>query len=213
MTTRNRHSAHALVLLAAALVAVPALRADDAGGEEKLRSSLRDTMLQLRQAQSDLSSAQAAQATQADEEKQLKDQLALMTKHSAEDRAASDKVSAAAKAKEAEEAGEIKRLNGLLTEWKAAGEKMNQAIKDESAAKVKAQGDSAMLERRVEDLKAKNAELYRVGLEILGRYKKFTLGEQFEAREPFIGRTRVYLENLMQDYEDQLQAQKAKPQS
>ena len=201
-----------LSLVMLSTMAVPYLRADDAkSGEDRLRQSLRDTMLQLRQAQTDLANLQATQAAQADDEKALKDQVALLTKHSAEDRSAAEKTIEALKTKQASEAAEITRLNGVLAEWKAAGEKLNAAIRASETEKAKAVADATMLDRKVEDLKAKNAELYRLGKEILKRYQNFTLGDQFQAREPFIGTTRVYLENLIQDTDDQLQAQKAKP--
>jgi hypothetical protein len=47
--------------------------------------------------------------------------------------------------------------------------------------------------------------------EILTRYEKFSLGEALAAREPFIGLTRVKLENLTQDYSDKISKQQAKP--
>jgi chromosome segregation ATPase len=193
-------------------LAAGALGADNAdSGEARLRQTLRDTMVQLRQSQTDLSSLQAAQAAQADEEKTLKDQLALMSKHSVEDRAESGNAIEALKAKLAGQTGQIARLEEALAQWKAAAEKMNQVARAVDAQRAKASARAAFLERRAEDLKGKNEELFRLGNEILTRYEKFSLGEQFLAREPFIGRARVELENQIQDYGDQLQAQKATP--
>lgn len=188
------------------------LRAEDVGTDEvRLRQTLRDTMLQLRQAQSDLANLQATQAAQADEEKTLKDQVALMTKHSADDKAESARSAETLKAKVAEQASLIAHLEDQLGQWKVAAERMNQSAKTLEAQRAKALAVASQLERRTEDLKSKNQELYRLGSEILDRYEKFSLGEQFLAREPFIGRTRVDLENQIQDYDDQLLAQKSTP--
>jgi len=193
-------------------LAVAALGADNAdSGEARLRQTLRDTMAQLSQSQADLASLQAAQAAQAEEQKTLKDQLALMTKHNAEDRAESGRAAYALKAKVASQASEIARLEATLAQWRAAAEKMNQAIRAAEARQAKSAANAALLARQVEDLKGKNEELFRLGNEILTRYEKFSLGEQFLAREPFIGRARVDLENQIQDYGDQLQAQKVTP--
>jgi hypothetical protein len=53
--------------------------------------------------------------------------------------------------------------------------------------------------------------MFKVGSEILTRFEKFGLGTAITAREPFIGLTRVKLQNLMQDYADKLADQKIKP--
>jgi chromosome segregation ATPase len=205
----------ALIALAAVLagpLGSAALRAaEDAGDDARLRQSLRDTMLQLRQAQSDLAALQATQAAQADESKAAKDQLALMAKHLADDQAEAAKNAEAAKAKLAKQAAEIAHLQESLGQWRAAAEKLNQSGVALEAQRVKAMNLAAALERQVEDLKGRNAELYRLGSAILDRYEKFSLGEQFLAREPFIGRTRVDLENQIEDYSDQLTAQKVVP--
>jgi septal ring factor EnvC (AmiA/AmiB activator) len=196
-----------------ALLSVAAICSADSSDtdEGRLRDVLRSTMLQLRDAQTDLANLQAGQAAQADEKKTLEDQLALLTKHGAEDRAAANKTADGLKATLAEQATEIARLRDVMAQWKAAAEKAAAAAAAAEARNDKQAADAVALERRVEDLEAKNAELARIGDEILTRYEKFALGEQFLAREPFIGRTRVAIENLVQDYDDKLLAQRADP--
>ena len=46
--------------------------------------------------------------------------------------------------------------------------------------------------------------MFRTANEILTRYERFGLGEALAAKEPFVGVTRVKLENLIQEYEDKL---------
>jgi len=209
----NRKLALLLVAAVVLLSVTGPIRAEgsDAAGDSRLRQSLRDTMMQLRQAQSDLAAAQAAQAAQADDVKALRDQVALLTKHSAEDKTDAVKVTEALRAKLADRDAEIARLERSLEEWKAASEKLNQTAKATRDRLAKEFGNAVVLEKQVEDLKAKNVELYRIGSEILDRYEKFSLGQQFLAREPFIGRARVDLENQIQEYQDQMSAEKATP--
>jgi hypothetical protein len=66
------------------------------------------------------------------------------------------------------------------------------------------------LERKVSEGERKNLELHRLGKEILERYEKFGLGTALTAREPFVGTTRVRLQNLVQEYSDKLSEQRIK---
>lgn len=168
-------------------------------------------MLQLDDAQSQLASLQAAQAAQADERKVLADRVAQLTKRSVEDQAASAKETEALKAKLSDQDAEIARLKQSVAQWKAAAEKASFVARATAAQRDKETANEVALERRAEDLSAKNAELFRIGSEILDRYEKFSLGAQFLAREPFVGRARVELENQIQDYDDKLSTAKDNP--
>lgn len=185
--------------------------ADQPEGEVRLRETLRSTMLQLNDAQSQLASLQAAQASQADERKALADKVAQLAKRSADDQAASAKETEALKAKLSDQEAEMARLRQSVAQWKAAADKAGQAARATAAQRDKQAANEVALERRVEDLSAKNAELFRIGSEILDRYEKFSLGAQFLAREPFVGRARVELENQIQDYDDKLSTAKDNP--
>jgi chromosome segregation ATPase len=194
------------------LLPLAAFCAGDAeNGEARLRESLRGAMLQLRNAQTDLANAQSNQAAQADEIKSLKEQLALVRKNGAEDRVAAEKKAEEWKAKLAEQTSETARYREASEQWKVECEKASATAQATEVKRAQLFGDSIMLERQVADLRTKNAALYRLGRAILGRYEKLGLGEQFLAREPFVGRTRVALENLIQDYDDKLVDQRAKP--
>jgi hypothetical protein len=169
-------------------------------------------MLQLNDAQSQLASLQAAQASEADERKALSDKVAQLTKRGAEDQEARQKETEALKAKLAEQQAAAARLQESVAQWKAAAEKASLAARAAAAQRDKEALSAVFLQRRVEDLSGKNAELYRIGSEILDRYEKFSLGAQFLAREPFVGRARVELENQIQDYDDKLTTQEDLPQ-
>jgi chromosome segregation ATPase len=182
--------------------------ADQPDDQARLRETLRSTMIQLNDAQSQLASLQAAQASDADQRKALSDQVALLTKRSTEDQETRTKEIETLKAKLAEQQAAASRLQDSVAQWKAAAEKAALAARTTAAQRDKASATAIVLERKVEDLSGKNAELFRIGSEILDRYEKFSLGAQFLAREPFVGRARVELENQIQDYDDKMMAQK-----
>ena len=190
---------------------VPSLfAAEDAEGA-RLRETLRGTVLQLRNAQTDLANAQAAQTAQADEIKALKEQLALLKKNAAEDRAIAEKKTTELKAKLDEQTGETARFKDAAEQIRVEYEKAVTLAKATDGQRTQLMSEVLVYERQVADLRAKNVALFRLGKEVLGRYEKVGLGEQFLAREPFVGRTRVALENLVQDYDDKLSDQRAKP--
>ena len=209
----NRPTRLLILAAALALLAGGHLRAADESDSDqgRLREVLRSTMLQLRDAQTDLANLQAAQASQADDKKAAEGQIALLKKHAAEDRAAAEKAEDSMKAKLAEQEATMNHLQEALAQWKDAAAKASAEAHSIQAECAKQTAIAINLERKVEDLEAKNAALERLGNEILTRYEKFTLGEQFLAREPFVGRTRVELENLVQDYGDKLLDQRATP--
>jgi chromosome segregation ATPase len=189
---------------------VPSLfAAEDAEGA-RLRETLRGTVLQLRNAQTDLANAQAAQTAQADEIKALKEQLALLKKNAAEDRAIAEKKTTELKAKLDEQTGETARFKDAAEQIRVEYEKAVTLAKATDGKRTQLMSEVLVYERQVADLRAKNVALFRLGKEVLGRYEKVGLGEQFLAREPFVGRTRVALENLVQDYDDKLADQRAK---
>lgn len=193
----------AIVTLAAGLRAADAPDADT-----RLRETLRSTMQQLNDAQSQLATLQATQNAKDDERKALADKVALLSKHAAEDQAVAAKEADALKAKLSERQSENGNLQQEVAKWKAAAEKNAMIARSEASRRAKDEAAAIAMQRKVEDLTAKNAELFRIGSEILDRYEKFSLGAQFLAREPFVGRARVELENQIQDYDDQMMDQR-----
>ena len=67
-----------------------------------------------------------------------------------------------------------------------------------------------VLQHQLDDAITRNLALYNLGNDILTRYEHFGLGDALAAKEPFIGITRVKLENFVQDYQDKLTAQKVR---
>jgi chromosome segregation ATPase len=201
-------------LLLAALAA-PALDAADQPGnaEARLREILKNTMTQLRTAQNDLATAQAAQAQDDEKIKDLTAQNEQLTKQAISDKEASDKTITDLTTKNSDQAKEIAAYKDALAKWKAGYiyfAKMAKAKEDERAQLA---SEKIMLQRRADDLEAKNSNLFQIGNEILSRYEKFGLGQALAAKEPFVGLTRVKLENQVQGYQDKLLDQKSNPEA
>jgi hypothetical protein len=211
--------AHALAVL---LLFLPGFaRAQDAGQqttESRLRDALRNTMLQLRDAQGQIATLQASQAQSDKDNADLKTkvdalnaQIASLTKQSADDKAASDKVAADLKAQNADQATQIGKLNDALAAWQKDDKQYVQLSKDKEAARAQLAAQVILMQRVIDDRETKNLALYNLGNEILTRYEKYGLGEALAAKEPFTGLTRVKLQELVQDYRDKVADQRVTP--
>jgi chromosome segregation ATPase len=181
--------------------------------ELHLREAVRNTMLQLRDAQNQLATLQATQAENELKIKTLSDQADALVKQSVIDKDTADKKIATLSAKSAAQEAEITRLKLSLEKWKTGYRQAAVFAKAKEAERSKLAARVILLQRRSDDLEAKNAELFKTGSEILTRYEKFSLGNALAAKEPFVGITRVKLENQVQDYHDKLLDHKYNPES
>lgn len=180
--------------------------------ELKMREQLRSTLLQLRTMQGERDTAIAAKAQLETEKKTLTEQFETLTKQSAAEKASADKTIAEVETKVAEKAEEIAQLKESLEKWKKAHGEVSEVAQKKEAERSALASQKVELDRLVADQKRKNLEMFKIGNEILDRYKKFGLGTALSAREPFIGTTRVKLQNLVQDYKDKLADQRLKTQ-
>ena len=179
--------------------------------ETRLRQALRDTMVQLRDAQNQAVTLQAAQA-QSDKDKadlqakvdDLTAQLKSMTEKSFADRDASDKAIMELKTQVTDLSGQVARLTDGVKQYKDAFNQASQLAAEKEAARSQYAMQSAVLQRTVDDRETKNLALYKLGSDILKRYEQFGLGDAISAKEPFVGVSRVKLENLVQDYKNKL---------
>jgi hypothetical protein len=179
--------------------------------EERLRGMLRSTMLQLRDAQNQVATLQSAQAESDKEKKALSDRVDELTKQAASDKDAATKTIADLNAKVTDQTTQINQMKDALGKWKEAYNKAVEVANTKEAQRAKFESQAIVLQRRVEDDESKNLALYNLGKEVLNRYEKFGLGTAITAREPFVGITKVKLENLVQDYSDKLMDQTIKP--
>ncbi len=200
------------LVLASALLALPLHAADSADtGEARLREALRAATLQLRAAESARDTLQASQAALTGDNKALDAKFEALRKQTVAERAVDEKTIAELKAAATTQTAELARLKEELEKSEANLKRATAQIAAKEADGTKLAADLVVLQRKVEDRESKNLALFKLGNEILTRYEKFSLGEALAAREPFVGTTRAKLENLVQDYSDQLLDQRAKP--
>ena len=202
-----------LALLTLVLLSAGALRSAEAAdpGGARLREALRTTTVQLRTAEAERTTLQTAQVALGEEKKILADRFESLRKQTVAERAASDKIIAGLKAQAAAQETEIARLKTALEKSEAAGKQVAALAAAKEADCGKVAGELVVLQRKLTDRETKNLALFKLGNEILTRYERFGLGEALAAREPFVGTTRARLENLVQDYQDKLLEQRAKP--
>jgi len=180
--------------------------------ETKLRESLRNTMLQLRAAETERDTLKATQDQTEQEKKALAEKLETVTKQSIADKDAADKKIGGLETQVTEKDAQIGQFKEAIEKWKAAYQQLEDLARKKEDERARLAAEKIVLDRKVADREAKNLALYALGNEILSRYEKFGLGTALTAREPFTGITKVKLENLVQDYGDKLTEQKIKPE-
>src|SRR5262249_51651068 len=127
-----------------------ALTAAEGGGEDvKMRAMLRDLTLQLRTAQSDLSSAQATQATLTAQNKELTEKYETLRKQAAADRTAGEKTSTTLTTQVGDLKSQVAKLTTALQTAKAENDKLLVAGRTAEEQRVKLSGEAADLRQRL----------------------------------------------------------------
>jgi Fe-S cluster assembly scaffold protein SufB len=199
------------VILFATLSAGHLGAADAPNADAKMRETLRNTMLQLRTAEAEKATLQAAQAAN---DAKLKEAMANIEKMSKESTAAqeeSEKTINSLKARVTEHELEIARFKEALDKWQTSQRQAADLAARKEGERSKLADEKIVLQRKVADQQVRNDAMFKLGSEILTRYEKFGLGDALTSREPFVGITRVKFQSLIQDFQDKLVDQKIKP--
>ena len=175
--------------------------------EQKMRETIRSTMIQLRDANAKLATAQSAQAEAEDKIKELQGKLEELTKKTDSERKTANETIDDLKTKLATQDLQVAHLSESLGKWKYGYAKMAEYAKQTEAKRADLASKIILLDRRIADQQVKNAEMYRIGNEVLDRYAQFGLGTAISAREPFVGITKVKFQNLVQDYHTKMTQQ------
>ncbi|WP_186061666.1 hypothetical protein [Burkholderia gladioli] len=178
--------------------------------EERLRGQLRTTTQQLRQLQGGQAQLEADKtgAEQA-RDKALAQVKALQAQLSA---AKGDSgAEAAARRALADERAAHARDTQALAKARASYEELAGTARTRDAQRGTLQADLAARDTQLQSCQAHNAELYRVGHEILDAYEHVGLGTVLASREPFAQSARVKYDQLAQRYGDALYAGKYDP--
>lgn len=193
-----------LLLATTALLLAPALRAADEDPTTKFREALKDTMLRLRAAQTDLANAQAAQYAAEAKASELTAKTESLTKELASERNTSTNMIANLNKKISDRDNSVIELNAALAKWKKSYGEVAQLASKRESQRAQFESKALGLERKLEEQQFKNVEMYKAGMETLDRYEKFGLGDAILAREPFTAAKRVKFQNLVQDLSDKL---------
>jgi hypothetical protein len=196
--------------------------AGESSTEARLRDALRASTSQLRAAEDDRTRLQAESAEQKKELEALKAKLAAAQAAPRPAPKTNDRELAELGRKldaQTEAAGRLSRdLIQCQTVSREGSEASRAAAREAARQQEEERARSGQLGARVEalaeqlnDCRARNASMYSLAGEVLTRYQKVGLREVISAREPFVGKKRVELENLAQDYEDKLRDQKVAP--
>ena len=185
--------------------------AEEADPSVKLREQLRAVTLQLRTAQTEAANAQAAQSIAEQKSKELADKIATLEKQSASlvkqnaaDKTASEETIAKLNNRLAEREQRLTEITANREEWKAGYQKAAAVARTKEEERAKLAAEAIVNKRTIADLQAKNLSLFNTANEILDRYESYALGKALGAREPFIGTTRVKIENQVQGYKDKI---------
>ena len=198
------------------LVCSPLGAADQPVSQEgKLREALRNSMLQMRDVQTQLATLQGIHSELEEKNKATEASLAKLKSTTDAERLEAEKTITGMKAlipPKDEEISKLKNeLEALKVTMKDTIEQKERLLASTEEKRKTFQEKAMLLDRRVSEQQAKNATMYQIGVEILDRYEKFGLGDALSAREPFIGKTRVKFQNLVQEFQDKLTEQRIKP--
>jgi chromosome segregation ATPase len=177
----------------------------------KLREQLRTVTLQLRTAQTESANAQAASAAAEQKSADLTKKITDLEKRNAglarqgeADKAAAAQSIATLETKVAERDKSLLLHKEALEKWKAGYQKAAAIAATTEEQRAALAGQLATAKNTIADRERKNIALFNTASEILDRYENYSLGKALSAREPFIGTTRVKVENLVQGYHDKI---------
>ena len=190
---------------------MPLRAAEAADPAQKLQGQLRAALLQVRAAQIETSNAQAEKAA-ADRKNadltaktaELDKHIETLTKRSNADKTVADETIAKLNAKIAAHEKSIAQYTEALAKWKTGYQKAAEVARTKEDERAKLAAEVVVHQRTIADRERKNIALFKTAIEILDRFQNYALGKALAAREPFIGTTRVQVENLVQGYKDKV---------
>lgn len=199
-------------LAVAPLHAAAAEEDPNVAANAKLRTALRDSMVQLRAAQTEVATLQAEKTASDAKIKELTAKSEALAKQAAADQAESRKKLEELTLRNDDSEQQLARTNEALAKWKAGYAQAAEVAKAKEAERAKLADEKSVLQAKVRDHKAQNLELYRLAGEILKRYQEFSVGKALQAREPFTGIMRARLDTQVQDYRDKVEDLRIPPE-
>ncbi len=210
----RRHAAgraRSVSLLAFFFILNPLHAAEPPDPTLKLRAQLKDVVLQLRTAQTTAANAQAAQAAAEAKGKELEGKITelektavTLTKRSNTEKATAEASIATLNKQVTERDARIVQFTEALEKWKVGYQKAAEVARTKEDARATLAAELTSAKLTIADRERKNISLFNTANEILNRFESYALGKALSAREPFIGTTRVKVENLVQGYQNKI---------
>lgn len=194
-----------LIILLASVLALPA------NAETKKPDPQREQIRRLQQMQQKTEQEKATlQLEKSAVEEQLKvsTEKALNLEKSAQRSASLDK----------QKTAQITALETQMSELKAHLAESEKCVTQSAESQQKSLAEITRLQTQLSKLnkdlsagEAKNLQLYKYSIELMNRYQNKGVWTSVAQMEPFTGLKRVEIENLLDEYRDKLEAQKAEP--
>jgi hypothetical protein len=195
--SRMRRAILAALLMLTLAGVVPA-RADD-DPQARLRAALKTATMRIRELEDQNAQLTAKQAAAE------RDKIDFTQKAAAADQALGELRQQGAADKTAlEQASAAQKQQGdSIAKWQASYNQAAEAARTRDGDAKRLDAVVGKLRPQMQSCEAKNAELYKIGEEVLGLYDKKGFLDLM-AGEPVTKLKRVELENTMQDYEDKM---------
>ncbi|PKB22764.1 hypothetical protein [Janthinobacterium sp. 64] len=170
--------------------------------EERLRAELRNVTAQLQQTRGELDvlKAKAVPAAAAPASDGLKKELARSQSQLAQERAQREKLAA----EQQRGAAAAQEATASLAQYRQASERLAATGKQIEAERARLDGEVTSQRSALARCESKNAQLYAAGQDILRAYEGLDVLGVMQARQPFAAQSRVKLEQIAQQYGDQL---------
>jgi hypothetical protein len=196
----------ALFLVTLLAVIAPAPAEEPGAAEAQLRDALRNTMLQLREAQAKTAEmeATAVQAEMAAD--RAKKETAALQSQLVDERNTAANQAAELRAAIARGEDQAIALGAQVAKWEKDYRALTERTRKSEYELAKARGRNTVLERAVAEQQVKLTEMKTIADDILDRYAAHSFGRTMLAREPFISVNRASLQTIMQDLETRLRA-------
>lgn len=196
----------ALFLIASVSGLTPATAEEAGAAEAQLREALRNTMLQLREAQAKTAEMEAASVQAEMAAEKAKKETAAVQAQLVEERNNSANQATELRAAIAQVEDKAIALNAQLAKWEKDYRALTERTRKAEFELAKAKGRNTVLERTVAEQQVKLTEMKGIADEILDRYAAHSFGRTMLAREPFISANRASLQTIMQDLETRIRA-------
>lgn len=197
-----------LPLLLLSLLAASTTQAQGQKGqsmEERLRAELRNVTAQLQQTRGELEMLKAkgtpaatAAPVAAPASDGLKKELARSQSQLAQERAQREKLAAE------QQRGAAAAQEAAASLAQLASEQLAATGKQLAAERARLDGEVTAQRGALARCESKNAQLYATGQDILQAYESLNVLDVMKARQPFAAQSRVKLEQIAQQYGDQL---------